>query len=120
MNRCTGHCCQRFALPYGPGELRRRRHQIVDGDQIASMVVYLGFTKNDPPRIDGPSGKRHHWYRCRNFVDGECSIYATRPKMCAEYPYGNRCKYAGCTWDAVNHDNPLPIVEYGASGRTHE
>jgi Fe-S-cluster containining protein len=62
-------------------------------------TVRSGFLHEfDPARDDG----KVHWYTCRNLTaDGNCAIYATRPRMCSEYPYGKPCLYADCQCDAA-------------------
>jgi len=92
-SRCTGHCCRDFSLPFSPGELRRRVifEGLLDGEQIADMVIYLGW-RACVFKKDG------HRYTCRHLINGrDCGIYETRPVMCRDYPYGGRCKYEGCT-----------------------
>ena len=39
-----------------------------------------------------------HYYACKNLsLDGNCTIYETRPHMCRSYPNGHRCQFADCT-----------------------
>ena len=130
-DRCTGHCCQRFYLPYSPWEL----------DDIARKVVArAAFTKawcetlpaldlDDrstwetplvpiPAELTGPNVEDivqiagmvefiafedgGHWYRCKNLRDdGNCGIYSQRPRMCRDYPYGRACGFVACTWTAA-------------------
>lgn len=120
-DRCVGHCCRLFYLPYSPDELATRaatarvlaeRGQAtriaVDAIQIAGMVrevaahapladavaVRSGFLHHCQPSVaDG----KVHWYTCANLrEDGNCAIYAQRPRMCSAYPYGEACLYAEC------------------------
>ena len=103
--RCSGHCCRQFTLPFSPDELLDQmtdpKKNFLDGVQIAEMVVYLGFTT--PPPEMGPTEEQlkveRHRYTCRNFDDatGSCTVYETRPHMCRDYPHGNPCRYVGCT-----------------------
>ena len=75
--------------------------------QIADMVEYLGYMPPPYPLVDGVPDpqKSSHYYRCRNLQpDGNCGIYATRPRMCRDYPYGRRCSYAQCTWDKAKEE----------------
>lgn len=105
-DRCTGHCCEMFTLPFGPDELTARcaseDRKLVDGEIIRDMVVYLGPTDKHPG--DGtPLGRTVYLYTCRHFdrERHDCRIYETRPRMCREYPYGKRCLYPACTWAAA-------------------
>jgi Fe-S-cluster containining protein len=114
--RCTGHCCSRLTLSFGPRRLRRmaREDKAPDIKQIAAMLLYVGYQRvgklSDSPEW---TRKKAHFYRCANLVDGNCSIYESRPKMCREYPYGERCSYAKCTWSAVKSEKPPAVEEYG-------
>lgn len=119
MSRCTGHCCRRFTLPLSPkeladnleafkdGEVRdRNEHNIVqDIETIAEMVVPLGMSADTPSgfKLDKPV----HWYGCKHqAANGDCLIYERRPALCRDYPYGQPCTYAGCTWNEAKHASP--------------
>lgn len=109
--RCTGDCCRRFYLPFGPGELAYAYalamgavpHRLgapgllEDIETIYPMAEWLGMEKRG---TNGePIPEAVNWYRCRNLQpNGDCGIYEKRPKMCSEYPYGGACRYDGCTW----------------------
>lgn len=69
--------------------LGKTKWDIDDIIKIADMVMFL--------RHDH---KGYH-YTCKHFDKntGNCRIYKTRPKMCSAYPYGNECKYKGCTME---------------------
>lgn len=119
-DRCTGHCCLDFSLPYAPEEIEAMRLSVTawdaDGNEalahtyphavfndlgiIAAMVQYRG-------ERDGV-----HRYDCAHLAEsGDCSIYDRRPRMCSEYPYARRpvepgkpataraCYKHGCTWE---------------------
>ena len=106
--RCTGHCCKRFTLPYSPEDIQAQAEAHERGDkswldskggkhmkfnpdieQIANMIIYLDRgEKNDL-----------YLYTCGNLdkETGNCKIYEDRPSMCREYPYGKKCNFKGCT-----------------------
>ncbi len=95
-NRCTGHCCRKFALPFSPKELRAAYDRWLASQEgytitkcglqpadaklyqdihlVAPMVEYLGrfdyrtFTGVNPSD-DELRGERYkcHYYRCRLF-----------------------------------------------------
>jgi len=122
-HKCGGKCCKRFTLPEGPEKLReifmdwkawskgqehgtikkgeqstRRLRIIEDIEIIYPMVVYLGEFNWTPAR---PRKKLHykvHHYSCKHLdrKTGECTIYEFRPRMCVDYPYGEKCEYPGC------------------------
>lgn len=135
-DRCTGACCLAFPLPRPPEELWKnyeawRRHRrgldngsggaplIYDIHLIAPMVEYLGYSDTtmfeaaDPPRnppLESPARQRY-WYRCKLYdaKNKVCTIYAYRPKMCRDYPYGQACEHAACTWDAALKPRPAEV-----------
>lgn len=76
-----------------------------DIETIFPNLSPLGFGPH--PHGEVVTQEPRHWYRCKALKDnGDCGIYATRPRMCSEYPYGDRCKYTSCTWDRARSDNP--------------
>lgn len=97
MTRCTGHCCKSFWLPLDPAQLRfqaklatigKSKWDQKDVVKINEMVIYQRPHENGGYR-----------YTCKYFdkSTGNCNNYDNRPKMCSGYPYGNECKYKGCT-----------------------
>lgn len=113
MSRCTGHCCKAFSLPLSPenlaDEVRLGFHsRISEIGTIADMVIYLGkgwmdvvtasftpvYTANSP----GDPTRPGYIYTCRHLrPNGDCGIYAVRPAMCKDYPYGSTCRFDRCT-----------------------
>lgn len=78
---------------------------------VAPMLIYLGefdeplsrrVRVTDRELLGQPYGSTH-FYRCKHFdvSTSDCSIYPWRPRMCRDYPYGAKCNYSACTWDAV-------------------
>lgn len=119
MARCTGHCCRRFSLHFSPEILQSMAANEESSFQpeikvIAEMVEYLG--KSDI----GSDGRRMsaavHWYSCKNLDDksGDCSIYETRPEMCRQFPYEQKCQFSGCTMteepNRNQHNVSLPVI----------
>lgn len=114
-NECTGHCCKAFTIPYSPEELHSKNKQPYpprDGVQIEEMLIYLGaFPREEteqrfgckPEDLQDPK-KLLHFYTCKHLVNNRCSIYKTRPRMCAEYPYHNACLYTECTAENKGRD----------------
>lgn len=105
---CGGKCCRDFTLPFAPDEIEAQAHVRGAGGPLrwgeeneawllSGCLVYLG-ERSSPPgsRIDGPEPPTHH-YACRHLGrDGLCRVYEQRPPVCRDYPYGSRCRYAGC------------------------
>jgi Fe-S-cluster containining protein len=75
---------------------------IQDIHLIYPMVRYLGAFKRPPYREVVSTGDSvlKHYYTCKHFdpKTSNCTIYAIRPVMCRDYPYGRGCNYADCTW----------------------
>ena len=122
--RCTGHCCRVFVLPYAPDEIWDKQDTLRDGRIIADMVIYLGYEPHRDIFIrHGLTPHKYydddprHWYTCRHYKDGDCTIYAQRPTMCRAFPYGKDCEYSDCTAvdipemkrDMYNDDVPLLV-----------
>lgn len=125
-DRCNGHCCRHFFLPFSPaglkaaaehtrevldfiadhGELAHRPGRLAapywpDAPMVADMAVYLGqqapgTVRTDPVELQPTAGI----YTCRHLQpNGDCGVYEHRPRMCREYPYGNTCEWGdACTW----------------------
>lgn len=104
MIRCSGHCCRAFTLPYSPEQLLQPDRLLEDGDVIRGMLVFLKEANEGDPHPTDPvqtTAGRKWYYTCKHLDDqsGNCMIYATRPMMCRDYPYGNECKFSGCTME---------------------
>lgn len=118
-DRCRGHCCRHFTLPFSPEELQENYRAWRNGEEkdangresmsdiflIAPMVRHLGLRTRNPLAILDQEHEPRHYYSCKHLEpNGDCGIYAARPQMCREYPYGKACSYKGCSWDAVKRD----------------
>ena len=108
---CGGRCCFSFTLPYSPEEFADWTLWDMltpDALEVVPMLVSLGHHTGSPEARgsvgDGPA----HWYTCKNFdrVAKKCTVYATRPKMCSDYPYARSCEYCG-------YDHPLKAPRVG-------
>ena len=124
-DRCTGHCCRAFTLPWSPAELQvlladyrrwRRlglppkggRKLLRDVQKITDMIIHLGrFPAAEWPapyrpevRAGVPPDEGHRdFYTCRHLLpDGNCGDYERRPQVCRDFPYRHPCQYAPCTW----------------------
>jgi Fe-S-cluster containining protein len=127
-DRCTGHCCERFYLPWSPADLERNAKDHPDDkqlQQVAGMVIFIEeeLKHHTYPTGDKVVTDRKNWYTCKNFNKETrgCNIYETRPKMCSDYPYGHPCQYKDCAWDEGRagtypihdyHQNMLDAVKY--------
>jgi hypothetical protein len=113
--RCTGDCCREFYLPESPAVLAARalglfvfgegetdRQNAEELAKIAGMVRYVRHVvPGDPTPCGTLALYEEDVWTCEHFDGRDCTAYATRPNMCRNYPYGQPCNHAGCTWDAA-------------------
>jgi len=110
-DRCTGHCCRCFSLPYGPDELATRKARIKDGEQIVAMVRYLGRTVPPGMPHQRNESSSDHYYTCTNLLaNGDCGIYETRPGMCRNFPDDGPCPYPQCENEATRYHVKLSAL----------
>lgn len=114
MNRCTGHCCRAFSLPFSLEQMKvaykkaladRANGRPINLDYIKVYPMLIPLADRPGKHPNGPArqGGERYYYTCRHFKNGNCTNYERRPNMCRNYPqYGSDdklCEYAGCTWD---------------------
>ena len=113
IDRCSGHCCENFFLPFEPQELADRGRLSHPDDveirKIADMAIYLG-----------PDSAGSNRYTCVHYDGaGNCMDYENRPTMCREFPYGLACPFDGCTWKSAEEETlvhlRLPVVGQAVS-----
>lgn len=111
-DRCTGHCCKEFQLPWDPASLaaallkhRAGTEKIQDMEQIAAMVIYHGPVASHHAVHDLKGQKFHNW-TCRHFDKSKrlCTIYPTRPNMCRKHGTDYPCATQGCTMTTAKRD----------------
>lgn len=111
ISRCTGHCCEKFTLPYSPAELRL----IHNGKGVAELISgKVNFDWKDLQQIvlmvksisKEWTPSMPNLYSCRNFdaATRNCLIYDRRPRMCRNFPYGRKCPHKDCT---LKYDKPI-------------
>lgn len=100
MTRCTGHCCERFTINLDA--LTDPARNVIDGDTIRDMVILLG-PSNDQ------SAPHEYLATCRHYSRPNCGIYSQRPAMCRDFPYGQPCGFAGCTYRPNKSPNPFSL-----------
>lgn len=115
---CSGACCAVFYIPHTIRDFKRRvaKGGIEDGEYIADMLIPLTVEQareraarfGSNPRI--LKKKEGHHFTCRHWDEETrlCGAYDSRPRMCAEYPYGDVCELAdGC----CNYQIPADVIE---------
>lgn len=107
-NRCTGHCCRDFAIPFSPEQLRQQYdawRSGADSDAAGANIradIHLIAPMVRLTRTKGEGAQRTYHYRCVHLEEnGDCGIYPIRPQMCRSFPDDKGCSFAGCTWAAV-------------------
>ncbi len=136
--QCTGECCEAFAITCGKTLDAidfYLRSVAEDGAFIADMLIPLyalvaGTTMPSGELVtpEHAKGGAIGWvFTCKHFDREQrlCSVYADRPLMCRDFPYGKPCEHhERCGWDkgrAGKH--PLRVVKYEDtrldSGRMH-
>lgn len=131
-DRCTGKCCEMFVLT-GIGETPDEiceylRIRSIDGPAIAAMLVPLHKIERGAQLPDGSIAQETPvgggWvFTCAHFdAQGRtCGIYAQRPNMCRDYPYGRACGHSDCAWDNGRAGlHPSPMVRYEDTPRHDE
>jgi Fe-S-cluster containining protein len=109
---CAGRCCAVFTLPWSHETLIERQHEIVDGEQLAAMVLPLtGAALDDRAERFGLPPQNHtgtHHFTCRNWDEDTklCNVYDDRPWLCREYPYLGVCQH-GCGYELTPIDKLL-------------
>lgn len=144
--RCTGHCCEDFTIPYSPMEAefwqKVDKHwkqkfgvkQITNPHtrefhQVMAMIEFV--RPGDGNVSSGTRGLKHnrkHWqgsgyqrvwhYRCKNFDTEKriCKIYEDRPQMCRNFPHSSKCQYKKCTWKPKPYEEQYEGSESIACG----
>ncbi len=116
--RCNGDCCKYFFLPFSPEELKEEEYlarkeiyfaQIAghwvklckyDPKELIQVAEMVRFIESKPSSTN-PKITNHYYYCTKQLSNGNCGIYATRPRLCSDYPsynIDNKCKYPNCTW----------------------
>ena len=98
-DRCTGHCCREFYLPFSNQEVADYAagvnlppNEITDIGFMARNAVFIG---------KGPDGSNYFTCRMYDSATGNCGAYERRPRVCSGYPSytkGDKCSNKGCTW----------------------
>jgi Fe-S-cluster containining protein len=96
--------------PLTKNEQKTKRSIYTDIYLIAPMLKYLGYRKPSYRKVIKDSETRkHHVYTCKHYdPKKKCTIYEYRPQMCRDYPYGNDCNYAACTWKERKQKRETP------------
>jgi Fe-S-cluster containining protein len=108
-NRC-GVCCEDIRSLDPPDLIRSKSSDpTIDADRRAFLIGLEPVEQLD-----------HAWrYRCRHFTRDEtglgvCTIHATRPAICRDYPYGKVVRsWPQCAWFVQVRDaagNVVPAV----------
>lgn len=98
-DRCTGHCCREFTLPFSDQEIEDYAagrnlppDESSDSGFMARNAVFVGKSRY--------GGK---YFTCKQYdaETGDCRAYESRPRVCKQYPNyksGWVCGNKGCGW----------------------
>lgn len=123
MSRCTGHCCEKFYLPYLYEEIQQRTKEnpnwvIPHGDaaKIVEMIIPLTDVSTCMDGSPVKPGDENHYYTCKWFdkESRNCTNYENRPALCSGYPYGKPCTIKNCTWSEACEVTKLSSIYSGS------
>lgn len=99
---CKSKCCNWLAIKWSPRQLEKmydnwykQKKGEKMGEDIFLIYPMLQFIEKKKDK----KAKLKYAYRCKMLINGKCSIYKHRPRMCSrfgvEYPvdYGENCIY---------------------------
>lgn len=135
LDRCSGHCCMNLGIEVSPEALERsylewkaspyekinmtgiETKKIPAYHEIWLLYPMLQFLYADNIHPDGEAERddKIYHYKCKNFIDGNCSIYAHRPNMCSSFGNDNGCGYKECTWKAAKEKREVIMAKAKAN-----
>lgn len=93
--RCVGHCCRSFSLeqPYSV--------VLEEASKVRANPAYHSFIpeviKIAEMLIPIKTLRKKEIFTCKHLsLDGNCTIYETRPPMCRDFPGPSPCPYRSC------------------------
>jgi len=118
MSNCIGKCCTDFTMRIPPMQIPLMKRRLERGvrilhdrgtyagwtdpisnklGMILEMIEFRFMDQREPTNGENSGGRIFH-YRCKNYVDGKCSVYADRPPMCRNFAWDENqpCRYRGC------------------------
>ena len=117
--RCDGRCCRDFIIPavHSVGGFEAWKAMVADPDALrrfadAEYIVDMLIIKDGKVEVCPLSGSKldepQEHFGCRHWDEatGDCTAYAARPSMCADWPYDDdgvlflregACAMEGCT-----------------------
>ena len=117
---CKSECCKRFTLPESYTTLKKAYNkwrksetdesQFEDIDLIFPMLLPL-----DEGKVQKAADySKFYTYKCKHLVEGKCSIYTIRPKMCR----GFGTKYIPTSLDKKCIYNKKGVNYHGKMGKS--
>ncbi len=117
-DRCTGHCCEKFQLPWNQKGLDKALEDTLHGTMVwqdmefvHDMVIFIGPTEESLiENLENTDSGQQFWdWTCRHF-DKEnriCTVYDKRPQMCRKHGVDYPCATQGCTMKSAKRDPEL-------------
>ena len=95
-SKCPGYCCSHPRIEVSDHDIKRlAKHFGLSETAARKKFTYRYRTKEDDEQV--LRHRKDHVYKsmCMFFDQDErrCTVYAARPHVCRQYPYGNRCGY---------------------------
>lgn len=103
MSRCTGHCCWDFTVGISLYEIAQmaKQYSAVEwsNPEIPQQPIKLLEMLLPLYERVTEEGEVIYHYGCIHLQpNGDCGNYTERPNMCKDYPYGQECRFKGCTY----------------------
>jgi uncharacterized protein len=95
-SHCPGYCCSHPRIAVSDADIRRlAKHFGLSEDAARKKFTYHYQTADADEQL--LRHRKDHIYKsmCMFFDQEErrCTVYAARPHVCRQYPYGNHCGY---------------------------
>jgi len=84
--KCTGECCEVFFLPLSSQKELDELTNKVEQHELLQKLFRHDEGNNFTCTAWDPKTKK-------------CTVYDSRPNLCARYPYGRECAYCGAKTD---------------------
>ncbi len=118
LNRCTGHCCENFSLPWDQAGIDKALADTLAGTKVwqdiefvHDMVIFIGpIEESHLVNLENADNGQKFWaWTCRHY-DREnriCTVYDKRPQMCRKHGVDYPCATNGCTFKGARRDPEL-------------
>jgi uncharacterized protein len=95
-SQCPGYCCSHPRIAVSDADIRRLAKHFGLSETAARKKFTYRYQVEDADEQILRHRKDHIYKSMCMFFDQEerrCTVYAARPHVCRQYPYGSRCGY---------------------------